>query len=100
MVKHVILWNLKEEFTDTQKEEIKNNAKANLEGLLGQIDGLVNIKLHIKPLDSSTADMMLDSTFKSVKALKSYSIHPKHVAVADKFVRPYTAVRSCIDYEI
>lgn len=49
---------------------------------------------------SSTVDVMLDSTFESAEALKAYSTHPKHVAVADSKVRPYTAVRSCMDYEI
>ena len=51
-------------------------------------------------LPSSTVDVMLDSTFESAEALKTYSTHPKHVAVADSKVRPYTAVRSCMDYEI
>jgi hypothetical protein len=41
---------------------------------------------------------MLDSTFESAEALKGYSVHPEHVAVADRKVRPYTAVRSCFDY--
>lgn len=43
---------------------------------------------------------MLDTTFDSVESLKGYAVHPKHVAVADSEVRPYTAVRSCMDYEI
>ena len=36
---------------------------------------------------------MLDTTFDSVESLKGYAVHPKHVAVADSKVRPYTAVR-------
>lgn len=43
---------------------------------------------------------MLDTTFDSVESLKGYAVHPKHVTVADSKVRPYTAVRSCMDYEI
>lgn len=43
---------------------------------------------------------MLDSTFENETALKEYAVHPKHVAVADGKVRPYTAVRLCMDYEI
>ena len=59
-----------------------------------------DIKVRIDCLPSSTVDVMLDSTFESAEALKTYSTHPKHVAVADSKVRPYTAVRSCMDYEI
>lgn len=100
MVKHVILWQLKDEFSKEQKEEIKAGIKEGLEGLKGQIDGLVEIKVNINGLASSNADLMLDSTFESEDALKAYATHPAHVAVADGKVRPYTAVRSCLDFEI
>ena len=33
---------------------------------------------------------MLDTTLESFEALKSYAVHPAHVAVADGKVRPYT----------
>lgn len=100
MVKHVILWNLKEEFSQSEKDEIKKGIKEGLESLKGKIPGLVEIKVNITGLESSTADLMLDSTFESAEALKGYSVHPEHVAVANSKVRPYTALRSCLDYEI
>ena len=73
MVKHVILWKLKEELTAEEKEN---------------------------GLPTSTVDVMLDTTFTDADALKAYSTNPLHVAVADGKVRPYTAVRSCLDYEV
>ncbi len=100
MVKHIILWNLKDEFTEEQKADIRAGIKEGLEGLAGQIPGLIDISVRTEYLPSSTVDVMLDTTFESAEALKNYSIHPKHVAVADSKVRPYTAVRSCIDYEV
>ena len=100
MVKHVILWKLKEECSDEEKKQIKAGIKEGLEGLAGQIPGMTEIKVRIDCLPSSTVDVMLDTTFESAEALKAYSVHPKHVAVADSKVRPYTAVRSCMDYEI
>ena len=100
MVKLVILWKLKEEFSDEVKKQIKAGIKEGLEGLAGQIPGMTEIKVRIDCLPSSTVDVMLDTTFESAEALKAYSVHPKHVAVADSKVRPYTAVRSCMDYEI
>ena len=60
----------------------------------------IEVKVRTECLPSSTADVMLDTTFDSVESLKGYAVHPKHVAVADSKVRPYTAVRSCMDYEI
>lgn len=47
----------------------------------------------------SNVDLMLDSSFVDEAALNGYAIHPEHVAVADGKVRPYTAVRCCMDYE-
>lgn len=98
MVKHIILWTLKNEYSDDQKKEIKKDIKAGLEGLKGKIPGLVDIRVNIEGLASSNADLMLDSTFEDEKSLKGYAVHPEHVAVADGKVRPYTAIRSCIDY--
>lgn len=100
MVKHVILWNLKEEFTAEQKADIKAGIKEGLESLQGKIPGLVEIKVNTNPLASSNCDVMLDSLFESEEALKGYSGHPEHVAVANGKVRPYTATRTCMDYEI
>lgn len=100
MVKHVILWKLKEELTATEKEVVKNGIKKGLEGLAGKIPGLVEVKVNINGLPTSTVDVMLDTTFTDADALKAYSTNPLHVAVADGKVRPYTAVRSCLDYEV
>ncbi len=99
MVKHIILWTLKE-CPENEKQQIKKNIKENLEGLMGKIDGLSEIKVYIDGLASSNADLMLDSTFESDAALKGYAVHPDHVYVADTFVRPFTATRSCLDFEI
>lgn len=100
MVKHIILWQLKDELSAQEKINIKKDIKANLEALKGKIEGLIEIKVQTECLPSSNVDLMLDSSFESEDALKAYAIHPEHVFVADTFVRPYTKTRSCIDFEI
>lgn len=99
MVKHVILWTLKEELTPEEKAVVKADIKAGLEGLAGQIPGLLEIRVFTEGLPSSNADLMLDCAFVDEAALKAYAVHPAHVAVADGKVRPYTAIRSCLDFE-
>lgn len=100
MVKHIILWTLKE-MPEEEKASVKAGIKEGLEGLKGRIPGLLDIQVHAeKRLETSTADLMLDSSFESFEALKSYSKHPAHVAVADSKVRPFTAARSCLDFEL
>lgn len=96
MVKHIILWKLKDE---NNTAEVKAGIKSGLEGLFGKIPGLVEIKVQTESLSSSNVDVMLYSVFENAEALKGYAVHPEHVRVADTLVRPYTALRSCIDFE-
>ena len=100
MVKHVILWQLKDELSEAEKTAVKADIKAGLEELAGQIPGLVEIKVQTEGLASSNADLMLDSSFKDEASLKGYAVHPAHVAVADGVVRPNTKLRVCLDYEV
>ena len=99
IVKHVILWKLKGTLSEEEKKEVKAGIKEGLEGLKGQIPGLLDIKVRTEGLLSSNADVMLDSSFANEEALKGYSKHPAHVQVADTKVRPYTEIRLCLDYE-
>ena len=88
------------ELTEEEKTEIKAGIKAGLEGLAGQIPGLLFIQVHTEGLPSSNADLMLDSCFADAASLKGYSVHPAHVAVADGKVRPNVKCRVCMDYEV
>lgn len=97
MVKHIILWKLKDEFNT---EKIKSDMKVNLENLLGVVPGLLEMNVQIETMPSSNCDVMLYSVLESAEALKGYAVHPEHVKVADTFVRPYTEVRTCIDFEV
>ena len=100
MVKHIILWQLKDELSVKEKQEVKKGIKEGLESLAGKIPGLVEIKVQTEGLASSNAEVMLDSSFEDEASLKGYAVHPEHVAVADGKVRPYTKTRMCLDFEV
>ena len=100
MVKHIILWQLKDEFSTEEKARIKAGIKEGLEGLAGKIPGLLEIKVQTNGLASSNAEVMLDSSFVDEEALKGYAVHPEHVAVANGKVRPFTKTRLCLDFEV
>ena len=114
MVKHIILWQLKDELSDAEKADDYNDAKdaiaeadnvkagikEGLEGLVGKVPGLLEVHVNINGLPTSNADVMLDTTLENFEALKGYAVHPAHVAVADGKVRPYTKTRVCMDYEV
>ena len=100
MIKHIILWKLRSEMSASEKQEAAQAIKEGLESLQGQVPGLVDIHVQIDGrLESSNADIMLDSTLVSEEALKGYAVHPAHVAVANGIVRPNTELRTCLDYE-
>ncbi len=99
MVRHVILWKLKDGFSDEEKQRIRQNAKAGLEGLHGRIPGLRSIAVITDGLPTSNADMMLDSLFDDAAALAGYAVHPAHQDVANSKVRPFVQTRLCLDFE-
>ena len=101
MVKHIILWKLRSELSAEEKQAAALAIKQGLEGLKGQVPGLLDIHVQAAGrLASSNADIMLDSTLESEEALKGYAVHPAHLAVANGIVRPNTEQRTCLDFEI
>ena len=101
MVKHIILWKLRSGLSAAEKREKSIAIKAGLEGLKGQVPGLLDIHVQIDGvLETSNADLMLDSTLDSFESLKGYAVHPAHVAVANEVVRPNTEIRTCLDFQI
>ena len=97
MVKHVIIWKLKETVAD--KEETMQSIKAALEGLVGKIDGLEKMRILTEKLPSSSGDLMMDSLFTDNEALRAYQKHPLHLEVANGLVRPNVDVRLSFDFE-
>lgn len=96
MVKHMIIWKLKEEI---DQEAVKAAIKEQLEGLVGKIDGLLEMKIHTECYPCSAGDILMDSAFESKEALDAYQAHPDHQAIANNLVRPNAASRLSFDYE-
>ena len=96
MVKHMIIWKLKE---DIDQGAVKAAIKEQLEGLVGKIDGLLEMKIHTECYPCSAGDILMDSTFQSKEALDAYQAHPTHQKIANELVRPNAASRLSFDYE-
>ncbi len=97
MVKHMIIWKLKE---DVDKEKVSADIKASLEGLVGKIDGLREMHILTECFPASAGDVMMDSTFETKEALENYQKHPLHVEIANTKVRPNVEARLSFDYEV
>ena len=99
MVKHIIIWDFKDELTAGQKKEAAARMKEGLEALNGVIEGLINLHVVTEFLGSSNGDIMLDSVFEDEKALAYYADHPEHVKVKE-YVHTVVKSRKCCDYVI
>lgn len=99
MVKHIVLWKLKEELSTEEKAKVKREIKEGLEGLKEKIKELVEIKVNIDGLEGSTVDVLLDTVFENEEALRTYAAHPDHIAVGMAKIKPFMAERICYDYE-
>ena len=97
MVKHMIIWKMKDEIAD--KAATAAEIKAALEGLVGRIDGLLSMHILTECYPCSAGDVMMDSSFSDRAALEGYQKHPLHVAIADGLVRPAMSARLSFDYE-
>ena len=99
MIKHIVIWELKNSTTPLCENKDGLAIKTALENLNGKIPGLLHIEVGFDCSGSETAgDIVLYSEFTDKTALADYLKHPAHVAVG-KIVRPRTRARRMIDYE-
>ena len=100
MVKHIVMWKLKEEAEGRNKAENAKAIKEALEALNGEIDGLEEIEVGIDISNTElSADIALYSEFESKAALENYQDDPRHKAIKP-LVGKATKERRMVDYEV
>lgn len=99
MVKHVVMWRLKEFAEGTDRAANARRIKRELEALRGRIPGLLSLEVGIDVDRSSAAfDVVLLSEFKSPAALAAYQAHPLHARVGE-FIGKVRLERVLVDFE-
>lgn len=100
MIKHIVMWRLKEQAEGATKEENAQKMKQMLEALKGMISEIVQIEVGINRLESPAAyDVVLYSEFTSLEGLNAYQIHPEHEKCKE-FIGKIVSDRAVVDYEI
>ncbi len=100
MIKHIVVWKLKERAEGSNKSANAAKAKKLLEGLNGKIPGLLHLEVGIDFANTdSSADLVLYSEFDSKQSLEQYRNHPDHLRVAE-FVSRIRSERQTVDYEL
>ena len=97
MIKHIVMWKLKDSAEGHTKEENMKIIKEKLEGLVGRIDGLIEVEIGVN-FNPNGFDMCLNSKFESREALEFYDSHPLHQEVR-KYIRSVISERVLVDYE-
>ena len=97
MVRHIVMWNFKKEFTEQENIKTALKIKAELEALPSKIEGVISLKVFISTLSSGNRAVVLNSLFTDEEALKKYVVHPEHVRVGG-LVRASFTDRACADY--
>ena len=100
MVKHLVLWNFKEDFPEEKKAEMAREADRRLKALVGQIRGLTFAEMRLNQLHGSNRELLLISELETPEDLDAYQVHPLHVAVAEEVIKPAACDRVCFDYEV
>ncbi|MDR1678606.1 MAG: Dabb family protein [Prevotellaceae bacterium] len=100
MVKHIVIWKLKEFALGNDKAANALLVKEKLESLNGKIPGLLRLEVGIDFLQAeSSGDIVLYSELENREALSVYQEHPLHKE-AGLFVREVVCGRSSADFEI
>ena len=97
MVRHIIMLDFAEGFSDRENRVNAEKVKRLLEALKDTIPGIVEFKVIIDVLPTGNRDIVFNTLFESAEALAAYQVHPAHVEAAE-FVASVMRNRSCIDY--
>jgi hypothetical protein len=100
MIRHIVMFRLKDHAHGNAKAENIRIIKAQLEALHGVIPGLLRMEVGVDFSASDTsADFVIDSDFSSREALEGYIVHPAHQTVA-KFITEARTERRLVDFEV
>jgi hypothetical protein len=100
MIKHIVLWKLKDFAEGTTKQQNALKVKAMLEDMRGKISGMLKLEVGLNfEASDSACDISLYSEFTSRVALDAYQIHPEHIKVKN-FLPLVRTERRVVDYEV
>ena len=97
MIKHIVMWNLKDNAEGNDKETNAMEIKKRLEALVGKIDGLETLIVGRNVMDKGF-DLCLVGEYRDKEALLFYREHPLHKEV-QKFVHAVITERVSCDFE-
>lgn len=100
MIRHIVMFKLKEFESAEAKQAKLNEIKERLEALIDKIEVLKYIHVDFNCNPAETWDLILTTELATLEDVNTYANHPEHVAVAKGIIGPVKADRACVDYEV
>ncbi|HZX29196.1 MAG TPA: Dabb family protein [Telluria sp.] len=98
MLKHIVMWKLKESAEGADKATNARLMKEKLDACAGIVPGILKFEVMLaQPGLEATYDVVLYSEFADQEALAAYASHPVHKAVIP-FIGAVRDARQCMDY--
>ena len=95
MIRHIVLFKIKDEYKDEIPQLVKN-----FYGMKGRIEGMVDLEAGADFLNSDRSyDIALTTVFDSRESLDAYQTHPVHLPVKARMGEVRSASVAC-DFEI
>lgn len=98
MVKHIVLFKLKDDAPTDKKLAAMSHFKEAIEALPSKISVIRKVEVGLDINPEETWSIALYSEFDTLEDMKSYSAHPAHMA-ASKLIADVKESRACVDYE-
>ena len=99
MIRHIVMWKLKDEALGLQKPALAVELKKRLEALPSRVPGILALEVGLNVVEGETSrDVVLVSTFDSLATLKAYNEHPAHQEVV-AFVKQVVEERRAVDFQ-
>ena len=100
MLKHIVMWKLKDQALGKDRAALALEMKARLEALRDSVPGVRALEVGLNVIDGETQrDVVLVSAFDDQAGLKAYAEHPRHLEVVE-FVKQAAEERRAVDYEV
>ena len=99
MIRHIVMWKIKENVEGRSKLEDAKIVKKALEDLKNDIKEIISIEVGIIVVEGEGAyDIVLNAEYASLEDLVTYQKHPAHVEVV-KNISQYLEPKVFVDYE-
>ena len=100
MIKHIVMWKLKEQAEGADRAANAREMKRRLDECAHIVPGILTFEVTLaQPELEATYDVVLYSEFSDREALAAYVQHPTHQAVVP-FIGAIREARQCMDYQV